>query len=91
MREIAEYGEMRLHLTDYYLEGCRNIKKQLTVGGDQLKDKPFFMISDGVKTGLTKEEAEKKFREFFGEAERLINETGYHRRDGELEELKSFL
>ncbi|MGR3319756.1 MAG: TIR domain-containing protein [Candidatus Anammoxibacter sp.] len=28
--EIAEYGRMRLHLTDYNLEACRNIKAQFS-------------------------------------------------------------
>ena len=34
--EIAEYGQMRLHLTDYHLEVCRNIKEQLSVIGNRL-------------------------------------------------------
>ena len=34
-REIAEYGNMRLHLTDYYLEACRNIRRQLSVISNQ--------------------------------------------------------
>lgn len=35
-REIAEYGEMKLHLVDYYLEGAKCMEKQLTVDGEQL-------------------------------------------------------
>ena len=31
-----------------------------------------------------------KFGEFLGKAEELIRETGYHRRDGELGELKAW-
>ena len=40
---------------------------------------------------LSKAEMEEKFRDFLAEAERLINECGYHRRDGELEELRGFV
>ncbi|MFC1793300.1 TIR domain-containing protein [Planctomycetota bacterium] len=79
-REIAEYGQMKLHLTDYHLEACRNIKAQLS-----LKD--FQIIEDGQTLSLTKEKMQAKFQEHFKEAERLVQETGYHRRDGEVEEL----
>jgi hypothetical protein len=60
VKEIAERGEMRLHLTDYHLEAGRVCLAQ----GD-------------------KEEA----RGHLEKAERLVKETGYHRRDGEVEEL----
>ena len=33
-------------------------------------------------------EMQTRFQEYFKEAERLVKETGYHRRDGELEKLK---
>lgn len=33
-------------------------------------------------------EIQTRFQEYFKEAERLIKETGYHRRDGELRELR---
>lgn len=79
--EIAEYGQMRLHLTDYHLEACRNIKAQLLVGHYQI-------IENGETLSLSKEAMQAKYREHFTEAERLIEETGYHRRDGELEELR---
>ena len=72
-REIAEYGQMRLYLTDYHLEACRKEHK---------------IIEDGETLDLTKEEMQARFGEHFKEAERLIQETGYHRRDGELEELR---
>ncbi|MCK4821917.1 tetratricopeptide repeat protein, partial [bacterium] len=85
-REIAEYGQMRLHLTDYNLEVCRNIKAQLAVAKNSLS--VFEIIENGEIFQLTKEEMQAKFLEHFKEAKRLINETGYHRRDGELEELK---
>jgi len=32
---------------------------------------------------------EAKFREYLEKAEKLVEETGYHRRDGELEELRN--
>jgi len=39
---------------------------------------------------LNKEEMCEKFREHFEKAEKLVEETGYHRRDGEVEELRGF-
>ncbi len=77
---------MRLHLTDYHLEACRNIKAQLAVAGDSLSE--FEIIDNGETLRLTKEEMQARFQEHFKEAERLVKETGYHRRDGELKELK---
>ncbi|KHE91203.1 MAG: hypothetical protein K8F52_00620 [Candidatus Scalindua rubra] len=68
---------MRLHLTDYHLEACRNIREQLT-------NKDFQIIENGETLTLTKEEMQTKFQEHFKEAERLVKETGYHRRDKEL-------
>ncbi|MGB7061802.1 MAG: toll/interleukin-1 receptor domain-containing protein [Candidatus Zixiibacteriota bacterium] len=81
VREIAEYGQMRLFLTDYHLEVCRNIKEQLSA-------KDYQIIENGETLSLTKEEMLVRFKEHFKEAEWLIKETGYHRRDGELEELR---
>jgi tetratricopeptide (TPR) repeat protein len=80
-REIAEYGQMRLYLTDYHLEACRNIR-------DQLANKDYQIIEDGETLSLTKEEMQARFQEHFKKAERLVQETGYHRRDGELKELR---
>ena len=59
-REIAERGEMKLWLADYYLESARLARSE--------KDK-------------------EKMAEHCGQAKALIEECGYHRRDGELEEL----
>ena len=84
-REIAEYGQMRLFLTDYHLEACRNIKAQLAVAKDSLPG--FEIIENGESLSLTKEEMQAKFMDHFKEAERLVKETGYHRRDGELGEI----
>ena len=79
---------MRLHLTDYHLEACRTIQEQLKVESLKLKVKEHKIIEDGENLDLTKEEMKARFGEHFKEAERLIKETGYHRRDGELEELQ---
>ncbi len=99
-REIAEYGQMRLHLTDYHLEACRNINAQLSMVNDQLtmdnaqlsmnNDQltVFEIIENGETLSLTKAEMQARFQEHFKEAERLVKETGYHRRNGELEELR---
>jgi hypothetical protein len=50
--------------------------------------KDFQIIENGETLALTKEEMQTKFQEHFKEAERLVKETGYHRRDNELKELK---
>ncbi|MCK5148182.1 hypothetical protein KAR48_15610 [bacterium] len=82
-REIAEYGQMRLHLTDYHLEACRTITVQISnsVSG-------FEIIENGETLRLTTQEMQARFKAHFKEAERLIEETGYHRRDGELGEMR---
>lgn len=85
-REIAEYGQMRLHITDYHLAACRNIKAQLAVTGDSLSE--FEIIENGETLSVTKEEMQARFQEHLKEADRLVNETGYHRRDGEVEDLR---
>lgn len=95
--EIAEYWQMRLHLTDYHLEVCRNIKDQLTVdsppGKQGRASKPlakntYVIIENGETLSVTKEEMQARFQEHLKEAERLVKETGYHRRDGEIKKLK---
>ncbi len=60
--EIAERGEMKLHLTDYYLEAARLCQAE----------------------GKTNEADEH-----LQTAAQLIEETGYHRRDEELENLRN--
>jgi hypothetical protein len=87
-REIADYGGMRLHLVDYFLEACRTIKEQVDGDGKPETGKRFPVIENGETLSLTKEEMLNKFKEFFKEAQRLIEETGYHRRDEELEALR---
>jgi len=89
--EIAEYGEMRLHQTDYYLEAARNIKSQLSVRETDEAHSPYTIIEEGAEVELSKAEMEKRYRLFISKAEQLINETSYHRRDDELAELKQGL
>jgi len=66
--EIAEYGRMRLHLTDYHLEACRNIKAQIAAAGDISSE--FEIIDNGESLSLNKEEIKAKFREHFEKAEK---------------------
>ena len=87
-REIAEYGEMRLHQADYYLEAARNIKSQLSVRGADKTHTPYTIIEEGAEIELNKAEMKERYQLFVDKAEQLINETGYHRRDDELAELK---
>ena len=86
-KEIAEYGQMRLHLTDYHLEAYRNIREQLLASSTKESAKSYLIIEDGETLSLSKEEMQARFQEHLKEAERLVKETGYHRRDGELKEL----
>ncbi len=87
-REIAEYGGMKLHLTDYYLESCRTIKAQIAGENAESSVKKYQIIENSENLSLTKPEMESKFSKHLKTAEKLIHETGYHRRDGELAELK---
>ncbi len=43
---------------------------------------------NGETLRLNKEEMQAKFQGHFKEAERLVKGTGYHRRDGEVEDLR---
>jgi len=79
---------MRLHLTDYHLEACRLIRSQLSGVSSQKKAKSYEVIENGENLSLTLEAMQAQFQEHFKEAERLVKETGYHRRDGELNELR---
>ena len=47
-------------------------------------------MEEGKRMELTEDGMKEKFGEFLREAERLIEETGYHRRDAELAELKGW-
>ena len=66
----------------------RNMRVQLAPAGDYLPE--FEIIEDGRTLPLTEEQMQAKFAEHFKDAERLIHETGYHRRDAELEQLRGF-
>ncbi len=81
--EIATYGQMRLHLTDYHLEAARLVQAQLAAGGES-----FEVLEEGETLQLSKEEMQTRFGRHVAEAERLVEETGYHRRDGEVRSLK---
>lgn len=87
--QIAKYSKMRLYLADYYLGLCRNIKSQLATSSWQLPDNSYEIIEDGKEISLSKEEMEAKFKEYLEKAEKLIEETGYHRRDRKLKELRN--
>jgi len=85
-REIAEYGEMKLFLTDFHFEAARVIKAQLATGKTKKK---FTIIEEGIEKDVSKKEMNKLFDEHVAKAGKLIEETGYHRRDQELAELKN--
>ena len=85
--EIAEPSGMRLHLTDYHLEMARLI---LAVEADPTqypeatpdREQRILPFADQEEPGIL------TLQSHITEADRLINETGYHRRDAELAELK---
>ena len=85
--EIAEPSGMRLHLTDYHLEMARLI---LAVEADPTQypeatpdcEQRILPFADQEEPGIL------TLQGHITEADRLINETGYHRRDAELAELK---
>ena len=85
--ELAEPSSMRLHLTDYHLEMARLI---LAVEADPKQypeatpnhDQRILPFADPDEPGIL------TLQGHIAEAERLINATGYHRRDAELAELK---
>ena len=73
--EIAERGEMGLHLADYHLEASR------------------LAIAEAKEEAKAEEKEEKlkQAREHLETAAEMIEKMGYHRRDGEVEELRKVL
>jgi len=89
-REIAERGEMRLFLTDWHLESARLLLAQLP--RPTVKQGWF----GGSKTVLPKLGAEhhamrRQAEEHVQAAARLIEQTGYRRRDPEVAALRAQL
>ena len=97
--DIADSSGMRLHLTDYHLEMARVLLAEM----EPPFDRPATFGYAGVS--LSGEEKEAKsaqapyltregggwvtIKEHIEKAAKLIAETGYHRRDAELADLKS--
>ena len=84
--EIINFSCMRLHLTDYHLEMARLI---LAVEADPTqypnRKQRTLPFADQEEPGILTLESH------IAEAARLIQETGYHRRDAELTELQKAL
>ncbi len=83
--EIAEPSGMRLHLTDYHLEMVR-----------LLLAAPEFDFAQSANSGSAdcQSEAESNLNQariHIEKADRLIKDTGYHRRDAELADLQARL
>jgi tetratricopeptide (TPR) repeat protein len=78
VHEIAARGEMRLFLTDYHLEAGRLRLAELSLPLDSRS-----LADSGSLLSSAREHVEK--------AAKLIEKTGYHRRDREVEELQGFL
>ncbi len=101
--DIAEPSGMRLHLTDYHLEMARLLLAEenppyspFCKGGDHPTDTPetdrrVLPFEKGETEGIYPEQPELSFADHVNAAAKLITETGYHRRDKELEELQKHL
>ncbi len=81
-REIAERGEMGLHLADYHLEACRLRLAQLGISDFGMR------ISDLENADAKLVEEAKEHLET---AAKMIDKMGYHRRDPEVEALRKVL
>ena len=79
--EIAEFGQMQLHLTDYHLEACRTLLAQIEADDFTISEK-------GETLNLTKAEMQGKFKTHLMYATALVKKTGYHRRDDEIAQLQ---
>ncbi len=73
--ELAVYGEMRLHLTDYHLESARLTLAQIAAA------------PEAAETQSMRAKAE----EHYTAAKKLIDDTGYKRRLPELEAIRACL
>ncbi|QQZ29232.1 hypothetical protein HMY34_10880 [Thiothrix subterranea] len=78
--DIADGSGMRLHLTDYHLEMARLLVAEEKEGNRRLP-----LQADVGATGG------RPLQYHIAEAAKLINETGYHRRDQELLDLQQAL
>jgi tetratricopeptide (TPR) repeat protein len=79
---IASRGGMRLHLADSHLEYARlylaHLGPERSAAGAQSKD----------TLAMTPDELKQKAKEHWRTAKDMIEKTGYHRRDKEVEELE---
>ncbi|MFZ5518097.1 MAG: hypothetical protein ACOY90_15740, partial [Candidatus Zhuqueibacterota bacterium] len=76
-QEIAERGDMKLWLVDYHLEAARVCSCQLSANSFQL-------LENGRAATLTREDMIARLKLHVEQAEKLVQETGYHRRDPEV-------
>ena len=91
--DITEPSGMRLHLTDYHLEMARLL---LAEAGFDSTSTPLSASAQPAGSGTTRclsgvEGNMQQAQTHIEAAAKLINETGYHRRDKELEELQKHL
>ena len=97
--DIAEPSGMRLHLTDYHLEMARLLLAEAGFDSTSTPLSASAQPSNSTphdESGTTRclsgvEGNMQQARTHVEAAERLINETGYHRRDKALAELKASL
>jgi tetratricopeptide (TPR) repeat protein len=91
-QEIAERGGMKLWLVDYHLEAARVIGSQFSAISDQPSENSsqrsaisFRLIEEGREVSVNMEGMVDRLKMHVEQAAALVHETGYHRRDPEVE------
>jgi hypothetical protein len=77
---------MKLYMVDYLLSVCRLLYAQLAIS--PIAD-TYPIWQDGEPLNKTRLEMQTLFYQHRDNAEKLVAETGYHRRDAELKSIKN--
>jgi tetratricopeptide (TPR) repeat protein len=98
--EIVLFSQMKLHLADYHLEACRTIWAQFLDMQKNNKDSydikerqidSITVLVDGKSLKLNDFDIKVHFKTHYDNAVIQINDSGYHRRDAELHELRGVI
>ncbi|NUM79114.1 hypothetical protein HUU40_32555, partial [candidate division KSB1 bacterium] len=87
-REIAERGEMKLHLADYHLEACRLCLAEHAAVETSRRDVSTVAISTPAGSAT---DHLSDARQHLATAKEMIEQMGYGRRRPEVEELEKQL
>ncbi len=91
---IATRGEMRLFEADCHLEYARLHLAAASLRGSAATEaisSPDDEIASQTTLAMTPTELRAKAQEHFVKAKQMVEEIGYHRRDGEVKEIESML